>query len=111
MRSSSASSSARLKKALEGLPEVILESLERLVPMYPPPSRPVGLARPSLCLYVFWSCPQNPLQRPGAYLHGLLELQPSVPAYSWSLRIYARHRQRDEGDGPPYPDRPLTLLA
>src|SRR5258708_13208928 len=103
MRSSSASSSARLKKALEGLPEVILESLERLVPMYPPPSRPIGLARPSLCLYFFWSCPQNPFQRPGAYLHGLLELQPSVPAYSSSLRLYAPHPRPHPRHSPPYP--------
>src|SRR5712692_292375 len=101
--------SASQKKLWKDGPEVIQESRERLVAMHSSPLRPGGFARPSLRLHVSWARPKHPVQRPGAYLHGRLEPQPSVPAHAWALQVHAHPWERDEGDGAPHPGRPRSL--
>ena len=104
--------SASQKKLWQDCLEVILEKLERLVPLHSSPTPPTRFSR--MCPHVSWSRPKNPLQRPGVYLSCpdlLLEPQPAAPAYSWSPRMHTCRREQDEEDGPPHPGRPRPLLA
>src|SRR5438105_15609884 len=54
------------KKLWQDSLEVILEKLERLVPLHSSPTPPTRFSR--MCPHVSWSRPKNPLQRPGVSL-------------------------------------------
>src|SRR6266702_6162607 len=93
--------------------EVILERLERRVPLHSSPMPPTGLSR--LCPSVCGSRPKTPWQRRVTYLlcHDWLLWPPStLPVHARALQRYAHRRERDEGDKrPPHPDCPRPLLA